>query len=332
MFNSLFGLGQKFPVFGGGAEGGKGGGGSAPGADPGAAKGQKMTTARPAPTPGKKTPGPAPMPSRDVSGPYVAAGADGGKSIVAGRPGGGYGQDYNMDGRISFGETLRDMTDRGGPGRSGGVFQGGGILSTAANVVTGGFGRDYNNDGRVSLAERGRDMTDGGGAGQSGDRFVGGGMMGAVGNLLGGPSAIGFQGGPTKPLAGDTQPVPAAPATTGGGDNPITGVVNSIVAGDPRITMPYGSLSFANPLASSVGPVAPPVPNIPGPEAHNANLAYLMNAADFAFVDPIGPGDPRSQPGFVPPKAMASATNLPQPNQQFAQGIAQILAQKGLLG
>lgn len=280
MFNSLFGLGQKSPVFGGGAEGGKGGGGSAPGADPGAAKGQKMTTARPAPTPGKKTPGPAPMPNRDVSGPYVAVGADGGKSIAAGRPGGGYGQDYNMDGRISFGETLRDMTDRGGPGRSGGNFEGGGILSSIANAATGRFGRDDNRDGRISLTERFRDMTDGGGPGTSGDQYVGGGTIGMIGNLLGGPS-------PQPPqMSVGYGPGPAVPAST-----PATTEV-------PAYT--------PNMVPDMIGP--PPV---------------------TTTAPPVVPGDPRVDPLAL---YLRPSTGLPQQNQQFAQGIAQILAQKGLFG
>ena len=296
MFNSLFGLGQKFPVFGGGADGGKGGGGggSAPGADPGAAKGQKMTTSRPAPTPGKKTPGPAPMPSRDTSGPYVAVGADGSKSIVGGREGGGYGQDYNMDGRISFGETLRDMTDRGGPGASGGNFMGGGIFSSLANAATGRFGRDDNRDGRISMAERFRDMTDGGGPGTSGDRYVGGGTIGMIGNLLGGPSA--------RP---------------------------------PQMSVGYGpgpTISDVTPAATTVPDYTPMIPGDPRIEA-GGTVPSIVPGQTMPPVDPNAPQQAGVAPPYAPlPNYLLAANPVSvQPTSPFSSGIAEILRQRGLL-
>jgi hypothetical protein len=371
VFRALFGLGLKQPVFGGGGGGG-GGGGSAGGSNAGAPKGAAKQPRASSPA-GKKTPGTFTVPSSPTSGRSVSVSDTGQKSIAGAREGGGYGQDYNNDGRITFGETLRDMTDRGGPGQSGGVYQGGGILSTAANVLSGNFGRDYNNDGVVSLAERGRDMTDGGGAGQSGDTFVGGGLMGAVGNLLGGPSRVGFQPGPTKPLAGAALTAPVAPSSTGGGNrNDLTTFAESMIAGDPRITLPVGNLTINNPLASQVGTIAPATPADPNATVDNrsvispgqpgGNLANLLTANDvrvnidqgplfqqylteaaanpslsfsdflqsrfqapmapflgnpvgnipeggvrpLAFVDPIGPGDPRSDPNYVPPKGIMS--------------------------
>jgi hypothetical protein len=132
-----------------------------------------------------------------------------------------YGQDYNDDGRISAMERLRDMTDAGGPGRSGGAFVGGGMLSTAANALTGRFGYDADGDGRVTVSERLMDMRDGGGAGRAGTSFVGGGMIGSLGNLLGGPGMgenvgnfLGRFGG------GGGAPVPAMNPFGGGEDGP----------------------------------------------------------------------------------------------------------------
>jgi len=172
-----------------------------------------------------------------------------------------YGQDYNGDGRITAGERMRDMTDGGGPGNSGGPFIGGGILSTVGNVVTGQFGYDMDNDGRISARERAIDMTDGGGAGRAGSRFVGGGMMGAVGNLLGGPQpregAVPGIGAPAVPMTVSPMAPMTSPAPM---QNPMT--VNTL--GQPVPVQP-GMDPMMNPMIYAQGPrVTVPLVGQPG--------------------------------------------------------------------
>lgn len=245
MRNILFPLGQKFPVFGGG---GGGGGGSSSDSGGGSSSGKKSknglsvtkssksrgdasgapsssssgASSRPTTRPVQRPTPPArqALPFLDDTRTFNQAMREarselgpsqrfeyGGQTFST-----TYGQDYNNDGRVSFGEKMRDMTDRGGPGNSGGAFIGGGILSTIGNLATGQFGYDSDGDGRISIAERMTDMTDGGGAGRAGARFVGGGTFGALGNMLGGPSA--FRGGLT---AGGGAGVPGGVGSMGGG-------------------------------------------------------------------------------------------------------------------
>ena len=82
--------------------------------------------------------------------------------------------------------SIKDMFDGGGAGQSGAKFEGGGILSAAANAVARPAGsRDRGEpDMRTGIGGFARDAFNGGGWGRSGDTFKGGPYGGAIGGLL----------------------------------------------------------------------------------------------------------------------------------------------------
>lgn len=82
--------------------------------------------------------------------------------------------------------SIKDMFDGGGAGQSGAKFEGGGILSAAANAVARPAGsRDRGDaDMRTGIGGFARDAFNGGGFGRSGDTFKGGPYGGAIGGLL----------------------------------------------------------------------------------------------------------------------------------------------------
>jgi hypothetical protein len=89
------------------------------------------------------------------------------------------------------------MFDGGGPGRSGGPFQGGGLISAIGNALTGNRGMGVGEDAGVGFAGYGYhdargnwvpasvDMRNGGGAGRAGNTFMGGGMYSGLLNMFG---------------------------------------------------------------------------------------------------------------------------------------------------
>lgn len=81
-------------------------------------------------------------------------------------------------GYISF----MDMLDGGGAGRSGPSFEGGGVLSAAANALARPAGSRERGDPdmRTGLGGFARDMVDGGGFGRSGPTFRGGPLSGLL--------------------------------------------------------------------------------------------------------------------------------------------------------
>ena len=91
----------------------------------------------------------------------------------------GFGYDGDDGKSVS---ALRDMFDGGGGGQSGPRFEGGGILSSAANTVFRPVGsRDRGEpDMRTGPMGFARDMVDGGGMNASGNRFQGGNMYGRL--------------------------------------------------------------------------------------------------------------------------------------------------------
>jgi hypothetical protein len=232
-----------------------------------------------------------------------------------------YGRDDNGDGRISFGEKMRDMTDRGGPGNSGGAFIGGGILSTIGNLATGQFGYDSDGDGRISIAERTADMRDGGGAGRAGARFVGGGTFGALGNMLGGPSA--FRGGST---VGGGLGVPGGGGNMGGGG----GSSLELVASPPLAAQPE-----VVPNAPVVDPNAPVSMGFLPP-----NLAMLlpgdvsaMPQTMYTFEDYLA--QLNRQGGGVMPPAIQSLAGQPVATSPLMASVPQgimSLPPAGLMG
>ncbi len=97
---------------------------------------------------------------------------------------------------------VKDMFDGGGAGRSGSSFQGGGLLSSAANRVatprgsrtSGGEMRPQSRPDMAAMMQRQQgqqrptffqDMFDGGGMGATGDSFQGAGLYSGLLNMLG---------------------------------------------------------------------------------------------------------------------------------------------------
>ena len=78
------------------------------------------------------------------------------------------------------------MFDGGGASQSGAKFEGGGILSAAANAVARPAGSRERGDAdmRTGIGGFARDAFNGGGWGRSGDTFKGGPYGGAIGGLL----------------------------------------------------------------------------------------------------------------------------------------------------
>ena len=107
---------------------------------------------------------------------------------------------------------LRDMFDGGGRGQAGPRFEGGGILSAAANAVARPAGSRERGepDMRTGVGGFARDMVDGGGFNRSGPTFQGGPFGGLFGALLnsGGVRPMGYQ----ERLGAVAPPMPPAPA------------------------------------------------------------------------------------------------------------------------
>lgn len=92
--------------------------------------------------------------------------------------------------------SFADMFDGGGPGRSGGPFQGGGLLSAVGNALTGNRGMGVGPEAGVGFAGYGyqgpqgwvsaaMDMRNGGGPGRAGNTFMGGGNYSGLLNMAG---------------------------------------------------------------------------------------------------------------------------------------------------
>ena len=126
---------------------------------------------------------------------------------------GGYGYNDASSNRVG---ALRDMFDGGGRGQSGPRFEGGGMLSAAANAFARPSGsRDRGEpDMRTGLGGFARDMVDGGGFGQSGPTFQGGLYGGLLGTILNqaGVRPMGYQErlGSVSPQM--RAPMPTSPA------------------------------------------------------------------------------------------------------------------------
>jgi hypothetical protein len=191
---------------------------------------------------------------------------------------GSYGQDYNKDGRIGFGERIRDMFDGGGPAVSGGPFRGGGLLSAFGNAITGNRGMGVGPEAGVGFAGYGyhgpngwvsasEDMRNGGGPGMMGPYFQGGGHYSGILNMLGirpmGADELQRPemtvGGVKTPapslsdvLSSTPAPAPAAPPATmpaamGAGAMPL----------NPLVNMPVGMLPMNMQFVPGVIPATP---------------------------------------------------------------------------
>jgi hypothetical protein len=214
-----------------------------------------------------------------------------------------FGYDRNEDGRISFGERVRDMFDGGGRGQSGPRFEGGGLLSDIGNALGGPGGRARGQgfgytDAAGNVVSPGIDMINGGGRGRAGSQFEGG-LLSAVLNSLG-----------VRPY----------------------GYV------DPEEAVTAGMDETAPSLMAS--PAAPTRPTMRPPQLNTApvNSAHTLTQQDIELLQKIGlafnamPGEPATQqeidalgryptpmgapmsaqPGFLSPPASTTATTDPR--------------------
>lgn len=149
------------------------------------------------------------------------------------------GQDRQRGGYTS----LSDMFDGGGPGASGGPFQGGGMISAVGNALTGNRGTGVGPEAGAGFAGYGYqgpqgwvpasvDMRDGGGAGRAGNTFMGGGYYSGLLNMLG-VRPMGYEDRqramgamPPQPRPSmSAAPQPARPAPIGSGMTPASSYV-----------------------------------------------------------------------------------------------------------
>ena len=160
----------------------------------------------------------------------------------------GFGYDGDDGKSVS---ALRDMFDGGGSGQSGPRFEGGGIVSSAANTVFRPSGsRDRGEpDMRTGPMGFARDMVDGGGFNTSGNRFEGGNMYGRLAGGLMNRAGI-------RPLGYSERQREALP-----------GVLEAIMAG------------ITPPQANTAGQHAPPLGLQPQP-----NVTTTQLPDDFASM------------------------------------------------
>jgi len=159
--------------------------------------------------------------------------------------------------------SFSDMFDGGGPGASGGPFQGGGLLSAAANAFTGNNGVGVGPEAGVGFAGYGYngpsgwvpasvDMFNGGGPGMSGPTFQGGGHYSGILNMLGVRPR-----GYNETMAAGGYGAMGGGGGGGGPRNPAIAPLSSPTpAPRPQMTMPEGgpvSATPATPAAVTMG-------------------------------------------------------------------------------
>jgi len=158
---------------------------------------------------------------------------------------------------------LRDMFDGGGAGQSGARFEGGGILSAAANAVARPSGSRERGepDMRTGIGGFARDMVDGGGFNRSGPAFQGGPFGGLFGALLnaGGVRPMGYQErlGSVRPqtptLPAYMQPPPAPmPAPMGMPAYTMPSAMEVPFQRQPVVTPPVYSYPLDDPFGDTM--------------------------------------------------------------------------------
>ena len=207
---------------------------------------------------------------------------------------GSYGQDFNKDGRIGFGERIRDMFDGGGPAVSGGPFRGGGILSAIGNALTGNRGMGVGPEAGVGFAGYGyqgpngwvsaaQDMRNGGGPGMAGPFFRGGGQYSGILNMLGVRPA-GWTGVPTEMVGQGVKQMPPAAAAVA----PAAAPRNYVGSGATPATA-YGITANRTPVPDStydfVGfdrlMAAQPAPMVTGDTTYRLQPLSLFGSASY---------------------------------------------------
>ena len=190
-------------------------------------------------------------------------------------------QEYSGPEKGSY-TSFGDMFDGGGPGRSGGPFQGGGLLSAVANAFTGnngvgvgpeagvGFAGYGYNDKQGNWVPAGVDMRNGGGAGMAGPTFQGGGTYSLLANILGirpygfdayqqaaadqlaATQAATMAKPPLSEILAQRTPAAAPPAQTAA--DPMGAGVMPV---NSRLNMPVGSLPMHMQFVPGVTPATP---------------------------------------------------------------------------
>ena len=149
---------------------------------------------------------------------------------------------------------LRDMFDGGGRGQAGPRFEGGGILSAAANAVARPAGSRERGepDMRTGLGGFARDMIDGGGFNRSGPTFQGGPFGGLFGALLnsGGVRPMGYQErlGSVRPQMRPPMPAPAYAAPAPAAPMGMPAYTQPSAMGMP-VPAPMGMPAYTQPSA-----------------------------------------------------------------------------------
>ena len=199
------------------------------------------------------------------------------------------GQDRQRGGYTS----LSDMFDGGGPGASGGPFQGGGMISAVGNALTGNRGTGVGPEAGAGFAGYGYqgpqgwvpasvDMRDGGGAGRAGNTFMGGGYYSGLLNMLG-VRPMGYEDRqramgamPPQPRPSmSAAPQPARPAPIGSGMTPASSYVPALPSAISAAPIGSGMTPASSYVSAASDPFigldrflnAPSVPAIPGVNA-----------------------------------------------------------------
>ena len=194
---------------------------------------------------------------------------------------------------------LRDMFDGGGAGQSGPRFEGGGILSAAANAVARPAGSRERGDPdmRTGIGGFARDMVDGGGFGRTGPTFQGGPLGGLLGAILNssGVRPMGYQErlGAVRPQMRPTRPAPAyvppapayvppAPALAAQPNYADRFAVPRTLAAQPNYADRFAVPFQAQPV------VTPPVVRTVLPPAGAMTMEQWMNTTFESGIPPSG--------------------------------------------
>jgi len=159
---------------------------------------------------------------------------------------------------------LRDMFDGGGRGQAGPRFEGGGILSAAANAVARPAGSRERGDPdmRTGVGGFARDMVDGGGFNRSGPTFQGGPFGGLFGALLnsGGVRPMGYQErlGSVRPQMRPQMPAYTPPAQPTLATQPNYADRFAVLATQPNYADRFSVPGSATSLPSFSLPPVPP--------------------------------------------------------------------------
>jgi hypothetical protein len=220
------------------------------------------------------------------------------------------------------------MFDGGGPGASGGPFQGGGLLSAVGNVLTGNRGMGVGPDAGVGFAGYGYndaqgnwvpayiDMRNGGGPGRAGNTFMGGGHYSGILNMLG-VRPMGYNDTQAEPSS--AQPVSPAMATLAPASSPTPQPRAPGASGVPALTPantavndPFIGLSriFSSRLGNPQ--LGPTIENLMRSTMTEDQLSSLLGPNDLGYS------------GVLPPSTMPVTPAQITPNDYYSAMVSQM--------